>query len=145
MKASMTRKDKLNINYAVKTDVVNNHKEVSMSTRTVDLIANTYNYFDFDQDVLRKGCAAKSISERGVDSKSPGKIKHCMWHDLKQMIAKPTLIEETTMDGMDVLHANSFFPETEKSETELVNYANDMYDQHSIGFQYIDLAFVEKW
>ena len=143
MKDIISRQEKLDIPYPVK---VNNHldyKEVDMTKRTVDLIANTYWWFDTDMDVLVPGVAAKSIQDRGPQSKMPGKIKHADAHDLRKIVAIPKLLEETTIQGLDVLHANSFFPETTISDNKLIEYQNEMIDQHSIGFRYLNLQFVE--
>ena len=140
----LTRQEKLDTPYAVKANNHLEHKEVDLTKRTVDLIANTYWWFDSDFDVLVPGVVAKSILDRGPDSKAPGKIKHADAHDLRNIVARPTLLEETTFQGMDVLRANSFFPETEKSEAKLIEYQNDMIDQHSIGFRYLNLQFIES-
>jgi len=70
-------KDKLDIHYAVKGNPFE-HKEVDEVKRTVDLVANTYLFYDSDGDVLMPGCAKKSITERGPKSEQPGKIKHCL-------------------------------------------------------------------
>jgi len=134
---------KLDIAYAVKASL-DNYKEVDMAKRTVDLIANTYNFYDSDGDVLLPGCCKKSIEERGPRSNATGKIKHFYGHDSWQIIARPDLIEETTHQGKDVLRANSYFPETEESETHLVKYQEGLYDQHSIGFRYINLELGQK-
>ena len=135
--------NKTDIAYAVKASNAN-YKEVDMSKRTVDLIANTYNLFDSDGDVLLPGCCAKSINERGPKSNAPGKIKHFFGHDSWQIIARPELIEETRHEGKDVLRANSYFPETEESETHLIKYQEGMYDQHSIGFRYTKVHPVSR-
>jgi hypothetical protein len=135
----MTTKDKLQVHYGVKANHFE-HKEVDDSQRTVDLIANTYLYFDSDCDVLMPGCAKKSIDERGPGSTTPGKIKHCMDHELSEMIGVPKSITEELFEGKQVLRANSYFPESEDSENALINYKAGMYDQHSIGFRYIQLA-----
>lgn len=135
----ITIKSKLETHYGVKSNPFE-HKEVDDSQRTVDLVANTYLYFDHDKDVLFPGCAKKSIEERGHNSKAPGKIKHLKGHVLNDMIAIPRLISEEMFDGKNVLRANSYFPESEDSENELINYKAGMYDQHSIGFRYLQLA-----
>ena len=139
----LTRQEKLDIPYAIKANNHFEHKEVDLTKRTVDLIANTYYWFDTDKDVLIPGCCTKSIKDRGPDSPAPGKIKHADHHDLRNIVAKVVLLEETTIDNRFVLHGNSFFPETEKSEQKLIDYQNDLIDQHSIGFAYKQLEFIE--
>ena len=135
----ITVKSKLDTHYGVKSNPFE-HKEIDDTQRTVDLIANTYLYFDSDCDVLMPGCASKSITERGPASTTPGKIKHCMGHELSEMIGVPKTITEEVYEGKQVLRANSYFPESEDSENALINYKAGMYDQHSIGFRYIQLA-----
>ncbi len=145
-----TIQEKLDTQYAVKGNNHLDHKEVDLTKRTVDLIANTYWWFDSDFDVLVPGVAVKSIKDRGPDSKGPGKIKHAESHDLRNIYARPILIEETKFEGLDVLRASSFFPEQENSERKLIEYQNDMIDQHSIGFRYVNLKRIteemeEEW
>ncbi len=135
--------EKLDIPYAVKSNGFD-HKEVDLSKRTVDLIANTYYYFDTAQDVLVDGCCAKSIRERGVNSTQPGKIKHLMHHNWEMNIAKPVLIEETPFNGKTVLRANSWFPETDDAERELIKYQEGMWDQHSIGYRYVNVEYIDS-
>lgn len=133
---------KLDTQYAVKGDI-SNYKEIDLSKRTVDLIANTYYYVDSVADVLVQGCCMKSIQDRGVKSDKPGKIKHLMHHNWEKIIARCDLLEETSMDGKYVLHANSYFPESMDSEQELIKYKNNLYDQHSIGYRYLNVEYLE--
>jgi hypothetical protein len=130
--------------YAVKSDHASGHKaEVDTSRRTVDLVANTYYYFDSYGDVLLSGCCAKSIQDRGPKSTLPGKIKHLSNHNLSKGIARPDLIEETTINGMEVLHGNSWMSETDDGEETLIKYIEGIIDQHSIGFNYLTLKYME--
>jgi hypothetical protein len=76
----MNKTDKLSIPYAVKGNGA--VKQVDTNERTVDVIANTYYWFDSDADVLVPGVAAKSIQDRGPKSSMPGKIKHLSNHNL---------------------------------------------------------------
>lgn len=140
----LTKKDFLSMPYAIKSDNASGHKaEVDQSGRTVDLIANTYYYFDSYADVLVSNCCSKTIAERGPKSDMPGKIKHFANHIIKG-IARPELIEETTLDGMEVLHANSWMSETTEGEQTLIKYNEGLIDQHSIGFRYLNLEWVES-
>ncbi|MBT8490309.1 MAG: hypothetical protein KJN62_04620 [Deltaproteobacteria bacterium] len=140
----LDKKDFLSMPYAVKADRGSGHKaEVDTGQRTVDLIANTYYYFDTYGDVLLSGCCAKSIQDRGPQSKSPGKIKHLSNHDLRDGVGRPDLLEETTLSGMEVLHANSWMSETTNGEQTLIKYNEGLIDQHSIGFNYMTLTYLE--
>jgi len=139
----ITRKEKLDMPFAVKADAVSGHKEVDMTKRIVDVIANTYYYFDSDMDVLLPGCCAKSIQDRGPNSDKPGKIKHFSNHDIHKGIGLPKLIEETQLEGKYVLHANSYMSETKDGEETLIKYQEGLIDQHSIGYRYLDIRWLE--
>lgn len=141
---TLSKKEKLDMPFAVKVDGLNSFKEIDTTQRTVDVIANTYYWFDSDGDVLIPGCAVKSIQERGPDSKLPGKIKHLSNHDLHKAIGRIEKLEETKFEGMDVLRANSYMSETDLGEETLVKYNEGLIDQHSIGFRYMDLQFLES-
>lgn len=140
----LTQKDFLSMPYAVKSDQVSKHKaEVDTSRRTVDLIANTYYYFDTYGDVLLSGCCSKSIQDRGPKSSMPGKIKHLSNHNLSKGVGRSDLLEETSISGNDVLHANSWMSETSDGEETLIKYIEGLIDQHSIGFNYMTLTYME--
>ena len=90
----ITRKEKLDMPFVVKADAVSGYKEVDMTKRIVDVVANTYYYFDFDMDVFLPGCCVKSIQDRGPNLGKPGKIKHFSNHDIHKGIGLPKFIEE---------------------------------------------------
>ena len=140
----LARKDFLDMPYAVKGNRgVSQKAEVDESQRTVDLIANTYYYFDSFGDVLISGCCLKSIKDRGPKSNLPGKIKHLSNHNLSKGIARIEMIEEAKINGNDVLHGNSWMSETADGEDTLIKYKEGLIDQHSIGFRYINLQWLE--
>jgi hypothetical protein len=82
-------------------------KDVDMSKRTVQVVPNTFYFYDSDGDVLIKGATIKSITERGPDSKAPAKIKNIYAHDLKVQIGRPTLMDERIVDNMNCQYAES--------------------------------------
>lgn len=139
----LTKKAFLDMPFAIKSDMAGHKAEIDESQRTVDLVANTYYYFDSYGDVLVEKCCAKSIKDRGPDSKAPGKIKHFANHDATDGIARVEMIEETEIDGKFVLHGNSWMSETITGEQTLIKYKEGLIDQHSIGFNYMDLNFVD--
>jgi len=140
----LTRKQFLDMPYAVKSDQASGHKaEVDSNRRTVDLVANTYYYFDSYGDVLLPGCCSKSIQDRGPKSSLPGKIKHLSNHNLNKGVGRSELLEETSINGMDVLHANSWMSETTDGEETLIKYNEGLIDQHSIGFNYLTITYME--
>lgn len=139
----LTSKDKLNIPYQVKTNLTT-YKEIDESSRIVKAVTNTYNYFDFDFDVLRVGCAKKSIEERGNNSNAPDKVLHALFHDLTRLPGKSMNEAETEVNGHQVLYAETKLSETVDGEDTLIKYQDGIYNQHSIGFRYMQLEFIER-
>ena len=136
-------KNKLDVNYAVKSNLAD-YKEVDENSRTVKAVANTYNFFDYDFDILRPGAAAKSIAERGAKSEAPDKILHALFHDLTRLPGKSMLEAETELNGYKVLYTESKLAETMDGEETLIKYLEGIYNQHSIGFRYTQIDYVEK-
>jgi hypothetical protein len=112
-------------------------KDVDMSKRTVQVVPNTFYFYDSDGDVLIKGATIKSITERGPDSKAPAKIKNIYAHDLKVQIGRPTLMDERIVDNMNCQYAESEILNTTKGNDTLIEYQEGVIDNHSIGFQYL--------
>ena len=139
----MNKADKLNINFQVKSNKAT-FKELDESLRTITAIVNTYNYFDYDEDVLVPGCAKRSIEQRGSKSSASDKILHALFHDLNRLPGKSMEEMETTHESKNVLMCSSFLPETTEGENTLINYKSDIYNQHSIGFKYLDLEYLAK-
>lgn len=136
-------KDKLSQPYVVKTNL-STYKELDEEHRIIKAVANTYNYFDLDFDVLRMGSSAKSIAERGAKSKAPDKILHALFHNLTMLPGKSILESERTVNGNKVLYVESRLSETMDGEETLIKYKEEIYNQHSIGFRYVQIEFVEK-
>lgn len=138
----MNKQDKLNIHYKVKSNLAT-YKELDESQRIVKLIANTYNYYDFDGDVLRLGCSKRSIDNRGAKSKAYDKILHAKDHDLTQLPGKSILETETFINGNPVLYCETKLSESQDGEDLLIKYKEEIYNQHSIGFKYIQIEYIE--
>lgn len=144
----LNKQQKLNMPYPVKAvggiDV--QVKEVDLDKRTVIFIANTLYYMDRDYDILIDGVAKRSIADRGPNSQAIAKIKHLADHIMRtdKMIGKPKLIEETTYEGNKVILFESTISEGPSGDEHLIKYQDGTYDNHSIGFRYIDLAFASK-
>ncbi len=111
-------------------------KDVDTVSRTVCMVLNTYNFLDSDNDVLMPGCAARSIKARGVDSKSPDKVLHALFHDLTKLPGKVVTLDEREIDGAEVLYMESKLTDTTIGTDTLKNYVAGIYNQHSIGFEY---------
>ena len=130
--------------FPVKTGVDCVVKELDTTNRTVKLVANTFNFFDYDCDILLKGCANRSIQHRGAKSSAVDKIVHLLHHDYQRPVGKSMLESEEEIDGKSVIYCESFLPETADGEDTLINYQAGIYNQHSIGLKYIDLEYIER-
>lgn len=130
--------------FPVKAANLVSFKEIDATNRTIKLVANTLNYFDHDFDSLSKGCANRSITHRGAKSSAPDKIAHLLHHDMHRPVGKSMDESEEELDGKTVLLCSSFLPETIDGDDTLTKYEVGMYNQHSIGFRYMDLEYLEK-
>lgn len=142
-----TAQQKLDTHFGVKiAEGTTSIKQVDAEERTIKAIANTYFFIDSDQDMLITGCAKKSISDRGPQSKATAKIKHQSDHVLntKNVVGRIDVLDERNVDGKDVLYFESYIPTNQKGENDLINYQENIYDNHSIGFRYRNLVFAEK-
>ena len=140
------KKNKMSKFYPVKGQNQNSVKQVDFNRRTVQFIGNTYYHVDSDLDILIEGAAKKTISDRGPASNANAKIKHLSDHKMsvEKMVGKPIVIEETKMDGKTVIYCESEIFETPAGDEHLVKYQTGGYDQHSIGFRYVDIEYAEK-
>lgn len=113
-------------------------KQVDDEARTIKAIGNTYFLIDSDGDMLVKGCAVKSINDRGPNSQATAKIKFQSDHILntKNTVGRITVLDERLLDGNTVLYFEGFIPETRKGNDDLINYQEGVFDNHSIGFRY---------
>lgn len=138
----LLKSKKMETFYKVKENFETITKDVDVSKRTVQSIPNTYYFFDKDYDVLLPGCAKKTIEESGPDSNGNAKIKNVKDHVISDRIGKPQLIDERRVDGKSVMYAESKMLTTTLGDDMLIEYQEGVIDQHSIGFQYLDLEFV---
>lgn len=122
-------------------------KDVDIQTRTVTGLYNAYYYVDSDRDVLITGTAAKSINDRGPESQAAAKIKHALFHDLTKLPGKIIILKEgeVVFNGQKV---KGIYFETKMSDTEdgndtLIKYQEGIYDNHSIGFRYLQLDYID--
>jgi HK97 family phage prohead protease len=119
-------------------------KDVDTETRTVTGFFNTFHFLDSDRDVLLPGAAKKSIKERGPKSQAVAKIKHAMDHDLTRLPGKIVTLEEREIDGIKGIYFETRMADTTLGNDTLKNYLEKIYDNHSIGFQYLQMEMVER-
>jgi hypothetical protein len=94
--------------------------------------------------VLLPGCAKKTIAERGPDSSATAKIKHALFHDLTKIPGKILVLKEATIDGITGIYFETKLADTELGEETLCNYLAGIWDNHSIGFRYLQLKEITK-
>jgi HK97 family phage prohead protease len=114
-------------------------KDIDMSKRMVTGYFNSFNYFDSDADVILPGAFKKSISERGPESSAPAKIKHALFHDLSRLPGKLMKLEEDATG----LYFETKMSSTQEGNDTLINYQEKIYDNHSIGFRYLDAEYID--
>lgn len=115
-------------------------KDIDMSKRVVTGYYNAFNYFDSDADVLMPGCAKKSIKERGPESSAVAKIKHALFHDLTLLPGKIQVLAE---DEIGIYFETKMASTTIGNDT-LINYQEKVYDNHSIGFRYLNVQAIDS-
>lgn len=138
----LTEKKK-NLPYKVKNNNVA-FKEVDQENRIVKAIVNTLNFFDYDFDAIASGAANRSISDNGAKSNATAKIAHLLHHDMHRPVGKSQVESEELIDGKRVLYVESFIPDTFDGDDTLIKYNTGIYNQHSIGFSYKSITFMEK-
>lgn len=135
--------------YAVKSPADMLHiKDVDMTGRIVTGFYSTANYFDSDRDVILPGATSKSITENGPASTSVAKIKHLMFHDWTLLPGKIQTLTEKTMPVAGVkmtgLYFETLMAKTQLGTDTLTNYQEGIYDNHSIGYQYMDGEWIDE-
>lgn len=103
------------------------------ASRTVSGYFAAFDIIDSDQDIIRKGAFAKSISERGPSTTSNRQIKYLHQHNITE-IAGPLLelFEDDYGLGFKAQVEN-----TPLGDIILERYANGTYREHSFGFRYV--------
>jgi HK97 family phage prohead protease len=115
-------------------------KDIDMTKRIVTGYFNSFNFFDSDSDVILPGAFKKSISERGPESNATAKIKHALFHDLTLLPGKLLKLSEDSIG----LYFETKMSDTTIGNDTLINYNEKIYDNHSIGFRYMDVEAVDK-
>ena len=135
--------DKQKKYYSVKTQ---KESVLDVTENTVMGIANTFFWIDNDMDMLIPGVTIKTLKDNGVNSNANAKIKHIADHklDTEHIVGKFTVLDERIINNKNVLYFESEIPETTKGKDHLQNYKSGLYDQHSIGFQYVNYILAHK-
>lgn len=119
-------------------------KDVDTVGKTVTGFYNAYNFLDSYGDVLVPGACKRSIKERGPKSNASCKIKHALFHDLTRLPGSIKVLEERTVDGITGPYFEMECSDSTDGKDTLINYQEKIYDNHSIGYMYMDTQFVER-
>lgn len=85
---------------------------------------------DSDNDIMQRGCYAKSISEKGPNSARP-RIAHLWSHDTREPIGKLLKLEEDSYG----LRFESKMSRSTKGRDVLTMYEEGIINEHSVGFR----------
>ena len=117
-------------------------KDLDIQTRRVKIMLANFDSLDSDKDIIRKGAFKKSIEERGPGSASNRKIAFLRYHDWEHPIGKFVHLEETN----EGLIGEAQLGRSPKADAAMLDYQDDMINEHSIGFNYIEdkTQYVER-
>src|SRR5690606_35168713 len=105
-------------------------------SRTISGYLAVFNNKDDDKDILIKGCFARSLKNRGVDSSTNRKIAFCWQHDIKDHIGRFTVLKEDDY-GLyfeAILDDPEAVPNAKRALSQL---KSGTLNQFSIGFAYM--------
>lgn len=108
-------------------------KSADTETRIVSGYLTSFNNLQDDGDVLIKGCFAKSILERGPESKTARKIAYLYMHDMKDPIGHFTVLKEDDFG----LYFEAYIDKIPQGDRVLEQYNSGTLNQHSIGIRYV--------
>ena len=103
------------------------------TSRTVSGYLAAFGVKDLQDDILIRGCFAKSLSEHGVNSTSPQKIAYLYQHEIEKPIGRFTRLEEDEKG----LYFEAEIDKIPLGDQVLTQYQSGTLNQHSIGFRYI--------
>jgi HK97 family phage prohead protease len=106
---------------------------VDSASRTVKGYLASFGTKDGDDDILIKGCFAKSIQEHGPESTSNQKILHLWQHDHKTPLGKYLVLKEDDAG----LYFEAQFDNIPEADRAIEQYKSGTLNQHSFGFRYV--------
>lgn len=120
------------------------YKAMQLSVKDVDtksgIVTGYYAAFgniDNGYDRILKGAFTKTILERGPEGTK--QIKHLYQHDSWTPLGLPTILKEDTKG----LYFETPFSKTEFAQDILIQYAEGIFNEHSIGYRVIKEKRVE--
>jgi HK97 family phage prohead protease len=106
---------------------------VDEESRIVKAYVAVWNNIDDSQDILRKGCCAKSIIERGPGAKTKRKIKFLYQHDIRIPLGNPIEIKEDDHG----LYTETPIDVIPKGDEVITQLKSETLSQFSIGYMYV--------
>ena len=106
---------------------------VSEDGRRVSGYLAVFGVKDSDDDILIKGCFAKSITDRGPDSKTNRKIAFLWQHNMKEPLGRIVELKEDDYG----LYFEAEIDDFELGNRALAQLKSGTLNQFSIGYQYV--------
>lgn len=107
--------------------------EVIQKKRMVSGYFSTFDIVDSDEDIIRRGAFARSITDRGVLSTSNRKVKYLHQHNIYEHAGQLIELKEDATG----LYFEGILEKTPIGDIILERYHNGTYREHSIGFKYV--------
>jgi HK97 family phage prohead protease len=108
--------------------------KVDEESRTISGYLSIFNVVDSDGDYIVRGAYAKSIKERGPDSNTHRKIAFLWQHDMKDPIARITVLKE---DAIGLYFEAVLDTGVASADRALIQLKSGTLDQFSVGYQYV--------
>lgn len=111
-------------------------QSIDNERKIIEIKFASFGNIDDDGDCLVKGCFAKSINDRGPESKSNRKIAFCWQHDIKDPIGKIESIDEREDGAYAIIKLCDFeaVPNAKRAYSQL---QDGTINQFSFGFEYV--------
>lgn len=102
-------------------------------SRTISGYAAIFNNVDKSDDMLMKGCFARSIIERGPESKANDKIIFLWMHNMSEPIGKITTLYEDAKG----LYFEAVIDKIDLGDRALIQLESGTLNQFSFGYDYV--------
>lgn len=136
MKEQILRKKGMTRPVTSKEIGIEGYKELDTEKHVIEIKFAAYGVKDSDNDILVKGCFAKSIQERGPESSTNRKIAYLWQHDMRDPIGKILSIEERE-DGAYATVRLSNFDAVPNAKRAYHQLKDGDINQFSFGFSYV--------
>lgn len=113
-------------------------KDVDVKSRIVTGYFASFDNIDSDGEMFIKGAFKKSIGERGPDGTN--RIYHLKSHNILEPLGKPIILKE----DRNGLYFETKITETAYGTDVLKLYADEVYNEHSVGYKTIIEEMVEN-